>query len=71
MGLREGLLDASPQLVMFPPGYAPVNGVNNMPLRRSGTGGHREVDISVNELQDPPRQQLDLSLALSRIRLLI
>lgn len=71
MILREGLLDAPPQLVVLPPGYAPVSRLSNVPLRRSDTGGHSKVDIPVDELQDPPGQQLDLSLTFSRIRLLI
>jgi len=65
--LREGFLNASPQFVMFPPSYTPIDGANNVPLRRSGTRCHRKVDISVNELQDPPGQQLDLPLALSPV----
>jgi len=69
--LREGLLDTSPQLVMFPPGHTPVYGSSDMPLRRSNTGGHREVDISVNELQNPPGQQLDFTLTLGCVRLLV
>jgi len=69
--LGEGLLDAPPQLVMVPPGHAPVDGAGDMPLGRSSTGCHRKVDVSIDELQDPPGQQLDLSLTLSCVRLLI
>jgi len=71
MVLRESLLDTSPQLVVLPPGHAPISRVSNVPLRRSGTGGHRKVDIPVDKLQDSPGQQLDLSLTFGRIRLLI
>ena len=51
--LREGFLNAPPQLVVISSGDAAVHRTDDMPPRRSGAGGHREVDVSVNELQDP------------------
>ena len=69
--LRKGFLDAPPQLVVFSSGHTAVDQVGDMPLGRSGTGGHGKVYISINELQDPSGQQLDLSLAFSCVRLLI
>lgn len=70
---RQRIPHAPPQLLVLPPAHAALvlPQRRRLQLRRGSTRRHRAVAVSLCDVKDAPREQLDLALALACLGVLV